>query len=188
MKELSLNILDIAKNSVAAGASQVDILCREAGDTLVLRIQDNGRGMSRELADRAADPFTTTRQTRKVGMGLPLLKMLAEQCGGRMVIASQPGVGTDVEATFRRDSIDLPPLGDMAGTMVTLIQGSPEIDFTFTHQLEQGEYRLSTGEMREIMEDVSLAEPEVLQWVREYVSENERELYLPRLSKNAEVF
>lgn len=177
MKELSLNILDIAKNSVTAGASLITILCREEGNTLLLRIQDNGRGMSPELAQTAADPFTTTRQTRKVGMGLPLLKMAAEQCGGAMSLSSIPQEGTTVEADFRQDSIDLPPLGDMAGTMVTLIQGSPEIDFVFTHRIEDREYTFSTREIREIMEDISLAEPEVLQWVREYISENERELH-----------
>ncbi len=175
MKELSLNILDVTKNSVAAGASRVDVSLTESGDGwLTIRVADNGRGMSPDFLARATDPFTTTRSTRKVGMGLPLYRLAAEQTGGDLCIESREGVGTAVTARFCRRHMDCPPLGDLPGTVALLIQGSPDVDFFYRHTTPRGEAALSTEELRAVLgDDVSLAEPEVFAWVQDYLAERE---------------
>jgi hypothetical protein len=176
MKELSLNILDIAKNSVTAGASLITITVAETAARLTITISDDGCGMTPEFVARVTDPFTTTRTTRKVGLGIPLLQMEAQMAGGDLTIASEVGKGTTTSAWFDPTNIDMPPLGDLVSTLVTLIQGSPDIDFLFTHSWEQDSYTLDTREIREIMGGISLAEPEILAWLTEYLTENESTL------------
>lgn len=174
MEELSLNILDVAMNSVAAGAENIDISLVEENGILTFTITDDGKGMSEEFVKNVTNPFTTTRKTRKVGLGLPFLKLAAEQAGGGMEIISDTGVnhGTTVKATFDTNNIDCLPLGDIAFTMSTLIQGSPDKDFTFLHRTEAGEKWLSTKEMREVLGDeVPLNEPSVLLWIRDTINE-----------------
>lgn len=172
MKELSLNVLDIAKNSVKARASLIRITLEEIGNRLTLTIGDDGCGMREEMLRGVVDPFCTTRTTRKVGMGIPLLKLAAEQTGGSLTITSRheseyPDThGTEVVAVFYRDHIDFTPLGDIVSTLTTLIQGSPDIDFAFTHTGERGGVSLDTREMREILgADIPLNDPEILQWI-----------------------
>ncbi len=176
MKELSLNILDIAKNSVTAGATLVEITVEELPNRLSITVRDNGCGMTPEFVARVTDPFTTTRTTRKVGLGIPLLQMEARMAGGDLTIASEVGKGTILTAWFDPDNIDMPPLGDLPSSMVTLIQGSPDIDFLFTHLRDGAEYSLDTRDIREIMGDISLAEPEVLGWLSDYLTEHESTL------------
>ena len=176
MKELSLNILDVAKNSVKAKATLITILIEEKDGWRTLTIQDNGCGMPPDMVATVTDPFTTTRKTRPVGMGLPLLKLAAEQTGGTLTVTSsqkEEDHGTLVTATFAIDHLDCVPVGDYAGTMVTLIQGSPEIDFSFTYRREDGEIHLETSQMREILGDIPLDTPEVLSWVSESLTSPE---------------
>ena len=178
MKELSLHLLDVAKNSVAAGATWVDISLDEDKDgRLTIVISDNGRGMSPEFLAQVTDPFTTTRTTRKVGLGLPLYRMAAEQTGGSLDIQSPLGQGTTVTAVFDRKHLDCPPLGDLAGTVALLIQGSPELDFRYRHTTPGGRAELSTGTLRAILgPDISLAEPELFTWITDYISEQEAQI------------
>lgn len=178
MKELSLNLLDVAKNSVAAGATRIDLTLSEDRDGwLTILIADNGRGMSPEFLAQATDPFTTTRTTRKVGMGLPLYRMAAEQTGGSLDIQSTEGLGTAVTARFCRRHLDCPPLGDLAGTVALLIQGSPDIRWHYRHITPKGEAALSTDELKAVLGDgISLAEPEIFAWMEDYLSEQEAQL------------
>lgn len=176
MKELSLNILDVAKNSVTAGATQIDILVEETESRLTITIVDNGCGMSEDFVKNVLDPFTTTRTTRKVGLGLPLMRMEAQMAGGDLEIESTLGQGTRVITWFDPSHIDMPPLGDLVSTVITLIQGSPKIDFVFTHTRGHSSYTLHTGEIRQIMGGISLAEPEVLAWLTDFLKENESTL------------
>lgn len=175
MKELSLNILDIAQNSIGAGATRLFILLERRGAWLTITISDDGKGMSPAFAAHAADPFTTTRTTRSVGMGLPLFKLAAEQTGGTLTIVSRQAQsggehGTTVSATFDTSHVDCEPLGDIASTVISLIQGNPDLSLTYEFRSETGVTRLSTDDMREILgEDVPLNSPEVLAWAREYL-------------------
>ena len=176
MKELSLNILDVAKNSTAAGATKVEIsLELDESGILTVSITDNGCGMSEETLMGVTNPFYTTRKTRKVGMGLPLLKMAAEQTGGELRISSSTekgNSGTSLAATFDTKSIDCMPLGDIISTICILIAGSPEVDFLFTDKRQSGCVQLDTAQLREVLgAEISLAEPEIQMWIREYLEE-----------------
>ena len=174
MKEIALYTLDIAQNSITAQAKRLDITLTEEGETITLSIRDDGTGMAPELLARVSDPFTTTRTTRKMGLGLPLLRMAAEQTGGTLSIESALGVGTTVKALFRADHIDCPPVGDMAGSITLLLQGAPELELTYIHRVEREQISLATSQLREELGDgISLAEPEVILWVRDYLQEQE---------------
>ncbi len=172
MKELSLNILDVTENSVSAGAKNIDLSIIEDNEgILTLTIRDNGCGMPEEVVRRVIDPFYTTRTTRHVGLGIPLLKLSCEQTGGSLNIESTVGKGTTVVATFNTRHIDFTPIGDMVLTMKTLIMGAPDVDFEYLHQTPEGKAELSTKALREVLGDVSLAEPEVISWIGEYLTE-----------------
>ncbi len=177
MKELSLNILDIAENSVKANATLTEILLTEADDVLTLVIRDNGCGMTEEVVRGVTDPFYTTRTTRKVGLGLPLLKLEAEMTGGTMEIISKSETthptdhGTVVTARFFTSHIDCPPLGDVVETLITLIQGHPDTDFYFSHRIGEREIVMDTRELRAVLEDVPLNSYEVLQWIEAFLRE-----------------
>lgn len=178
MKEISLHLLDVAQNSVSAGAKNIDLSLTEDDEhTCCLVIKDDGCGMTQEFLSAVTDPFTTTRTTRKVGMGLPLLRMMAEQTGGMLEIESEVGAGTAVTAIFHTDHIDCPPMGDMASTVALLIQGAPEIEWTYSHTAPKGSFTLDTRELRAILgSQVSLGEPEITQWIMEYLQEQESAL------------
>ena len=165
MKELSLNILDIAENSVKARASLTQILLSETANTLTLTIADDGCGMDAETVARVTDPFYTTRTTRKVGMGVPLFRMATEMAGGDLNIHSVIGQGTTVTATFALTHIDRMPLGDMAGTVSTLIRLNPDLDFVYRHEVDGQFFELDTRDLREVLDDVPLSEPDVMEWI-----------------------
>ncbi len=177
MKELSLNILDITENSVKAGAKLTVIDITETDESLILTITDNGYGMTAEILDTVTNPFTTTRTTRKVGMGIPLLKLAAEQTGGEVVITSKhknefPNEhGTIVKANFYKNHIDFTPLGDVISTITTLIQGHPDTDFLYIHKVEGKEILLDTREIKETLEGLPINTYEVIKWIEEYLQE-----------------
>ena len=179
MKELSLNILDITQNSISAGADNIEILLIEDNDHLLtLVIKDDGCGMSAKTVERVTNPFYTTRTTRKVGMGIPLLKLAAEQAGGQLKITSSTADvdpinhGTCVTATFYTNNIDFTPIGDIVSTICVIIQGHPEINYIFRHSTPEKVVELDTRQMREVLgEDVSLGEPEIIAWLAEFLKE-----------------
>lgn len=185
MRELSLNVMDIAQNSISAGASLITITVEEdtAGDTLSISISDNGRGMTPEQVEHVTDPFFTTRTTRSVGLGVPLFKMEAEMTGGHFHIQSVVGEGTTTTAVFKPSSVDMIPLGDINDTINMLVMMNPELDFVYTRRLrpehgEEREFSLKTQELRQVLgEDVPLNLPDVTQWVKEYLEENTAGLF-----------
>lgn len=174
MKEIALHALDIAQNSTAANATRLDITLTETDGTITLTLADNGRGMSPQLLAQVSDPFTTTRTTRKMGLGLPLLRMAAEQTGGSLSIESTEGVGTTVTAVFMAQHIDCPPVGDMGTTITFLLQGSPELHLCYHHRMGQRAFFLDTDQLHaQLGPGISLAEPEIILWIRDYLQEQE---------------
>ncbi len=178
MKELSLNILDIAMNSLKAGATTVTITIDESDTSLTFTIADDGCGMSAAQVAKLSDPFFTTRTTRKVGLGVPFLKLAAMQSGGDVTVTSRPraeypdNCGTEVCASFDKTNIDFTPLGDIVATLVTLIQGSPQVHLVFTHRCGEHSVSLDTAQLRDILgPDVPLDSLEVLNWVSQYLQE-----------------
>ena len=184
MRELSLNVMDIAQNSISAGAGLITIEVREdrGEDTLSISIRDNGRGMTPEQVEHVTDPFFTTRTTRSVGLGVPLFKMEAEMTGGSFSIQSKLGEGTVTTAVFKPSSVDMIPLGDINGTVSMLVLMNPDLDFIFQRSLitqegDQREFDLRTTQLRDVLGgDVPLNAPDVTQWINEYLAENTAEL------------
>ena len=174
MQELSLNILDIAENSVKAGATliSVEVCYCPVADKLTVTITDDGCGMDAETVRKVTDPFYTTRTTRRVGMGLPLWKMAAEMTGGEMTVQSTQGTGTTVTATFGMSHIDRLPLGDLPQTMTTLIGGSPEKDFRLVFRYGERQFAVDTREIRQVLgEEIPLDEPEVLGFIASQIAD-----------------
>ncbi len=180
MQELSLNVLDIAQNSIKAGASLIGITMERstADNTLSIVISDDGCGMDEQQIARVTDPFFTTRTTRKVGLGVPLFKMTAEMTGGSFSITSQPGKGTVVSAFYHTDHIDMLPVGDMTATMTSLISVNPSIDFVYQSRLDGREFVMDTRQIKEILEGVPINSPDVLLFIRDYINEHEAQLEL----------
>ena len=181
MKELSLNILDISMNSVKAKADLIRIELTEDDSTLTIKISDNGCGMEPEFLNTVTDAWSTTRTTRKVGMGIPFFKLAAEQTGGTLSIESTPERlgkhhGTIICAVFNKSSIDFTPLGDIISTITTLIQGSPAIHWIFCHRIGNNEITLDTDELKAVLGDVGLDNHEVLMWISCYLREAYEEI------------
>lgn len=169
MRELALHLLDIAENGVSAKADTIHIRVEEdlAADQLRLSVKDNGVGMTKEMAARVIDPFVTSRTTRKVGLGIPLLKAAAESCNGGLTIESEPGVGTCVSVTFQRSHIDRMPLGNLTDTILTLIVGSPEVHWIFEYVADGQTFTFDDGPVKEVLDGVPLCDPAVLGYLRD---------------------
>ncbi len=180
MKELSLNILDITENSVKAGATLTEITIDETNDKLIISIIDDGCGMDEATVKSVVDPFYTTRTTRKVGLGVPLIKLAAEQTDGSFDIKSSvdsSNHGTVLKAEFNKNHIDFTPLGDVVSTVTTLIFGHPETDFKFTHNICENTVSLDTRELREVLGDVPLNTYEVIKWIEDCLKEQYSEIH-----------
>ncbi|MCH5304278.1 MAG: sensor histidine kinase [Ruminococcus sp.] len=173
MRELSLNVMDVAQNSIRAEAKLVTITVNDSDkdDLLTISIEDDGCGMTEEQVNQVIDPFFTTRTTRKVGLGIPLFKLSAEQTGGSFDIKSQVGKGTVTKASYVKSHVDMTPLGDINSTVEILIRCNPDTDFVFTHSTDKESFTLDTRELREILGDVRLDTPDVLEWINQYLEE-----------------
>ena len=169
MLELSMHILDIVQNSLVAGSTRVEIRIQEdlPKDLLVIEVKDNGRGISDAMLPRVTDPFVTSRTTRPVGLGLPLLKEATERCEGCLEVYSEENRGTRVVARFRLDHFDRAPLGDMGETMGILIAANPSVGFLYEHRVDAKIYLLETREMRQVLGSIGLDDPSVLDFVRQ---------------------
>jgi anti-sigma regulatory factor (Ser/Thr protein kinase) len=178
MEDLSLHILDVAENGVTAGADLVRITVTEdlKADRLDITIEDNGRGMDAEFLRRVLDPFVTTRTTRKVGLGLSLFQQSAQEAGGDLRIESTPGKGTKVTAFMSHSHIDRKPMGNLAETVVTLVEGNPGVDFVYRHRKNGGEYLLDTREIRTELEDIPINNPAVVGFIRDSLIAGLREV------------
>ena len=175
MRELSLNVLDIVQNSITANANLIEIELIEEinNDILKINIFDNGKGMTDEQIKSVTDPFYTTRTTRKIGLGIPLFKMAAEMSGGSFKIESTVGSGTKIYTSYIYSSIDRMPVGNINETVSMLIRMNPYIDFVYTHTFNEKSYSLDTRELREQLENVPLDTPEVIDWINDYLTEND---------------
>jgi anti-sigma regulatory factor (Ser/Thr protein kinase) len=178
MLELALHILDIAENSIRAEANLVRILIREdwPKNLFLMRITDNGQGMSPEAQQKALDPFYTTKKVRKVGLGLPMLSEAAARTGGKMTLRSKPGIGTTVSATFRLNHIDRQPLGNIASALIAVIVGNPGIDIIYKHEVNGRKYLLDTRDIKKELEDVPLNHPEVTSFLRKHITEGLKDI------------
>ena len=177
LPEISLNVLDVAENSIRAEASLVEILVTIDLEENMLKVQiiDDGKGMTKEQMAKVTDPFFTTRTTRKVGLGIPFFKLAAEATGGSFQIESEVGKGTKVTTIFKLDHIDRMPLGDINSTIHTLVVYNPQTDFLYRYTYGQESFELDTRQIKEILGGVPLDAPEVSAYIKEYLDENKSE-------------
>jgi len=180
MNNLSMHILDIVQNSISANAKMIEIHINEnlVKDVLDILIKDNGKGMDADFLAEVTDPYKTTRTTRKVGLGIPLLKHSAEQSNGYIKVYSEKEIGTTVQAIFKHDHIDRPPLGDIAGTITLLVSANPDVDFKYVHCVNNNKYEFDTREVKEILDDVCINDPKIRGVLKEMISENLHEIYV----------
>jgi anti-sigma regulatory factor (Ser/Thr protein kinase) len=178
MKDLALHILDILQNSVAAGATMIKLRIDEIPDEdrYMVKFTDNGKGMDAEMLKHVTDPFFTTRTTRKVGLGLPLLKQNAERTGGSLTIKSEPGRGTEVDVLFAYNHIDRLPTGDIAGTLALTASSYPAIDFKYTHNTPQGTFIFDTAEIKDTLGDLAISNPMVIAFMKDLIRDNLKEI------------
>ena len=179
MHELSLHILDIVENSTGAGADAITVRVEEDSlrDEMRICIEDNGRGMDAGMLARIRDPFVTTRTTRKVGLGLPLMDMTTRMCDGNLRIESALGVGTTVSATWRLSHMDRPPLGNVAATLKSILVMNPDIYFRYCHKVGERSFTVDSREIHTALGDLPLTQPEVLEWLDGYLKANLSILY-----------
>jgi len=179
MKELSMHILDIAMNSVKAEANLIEIKIEESikNNFIKITIKDNGKGMSKEVLKHVTNPFFTTRTTRKVGLGIPMLKEACERCNGYLEINSELGVGTTVECVLERSNIDRAPIGNIGDTIMVIINSLNDCELIFTHDVDGKEFQISTAQIKEILDNVDINDSNVMLWLKDYVNENIRDLY-----------
>lgn len=179
MRELSLHILDLAQNSLTAGASRLDIIVEidHKKDLVAITLSDDGKGMAPDFLKTVTSPFTTTRTTRKVGLGIPMFKENAELTGGTFSIESTVGAGTKMRAGFVLSSIDRPPLGDLAATMISLVVSNPEFHFHLDYLVDGQFFSFDTEEIRAVLGPVPLDSPEVVSWMKDYLEEGIESLH-----------
>lgn len=178
MKELSLHILDLSMNSIRANCTNLEIFIEEDNlkDLITIKIEDNGDGMKKEFLERVIDPFTTTRTTRKVGLGIPLMKANAEACDGSFSISSTPKVGTKLEAIFKLSHIDRPIMGDISSVACMLFCSHPDVNLNFRYKVKENEFSLSSQEINLELDGVSIQEPEVRTMIENILNSELEEL------------
>jgi hypothetical protein len=172
VRELSLHLMDILENSITAQANFIEVEINEkiSEDKLLISILDNGCGMDSEMLNKVADPFVTSRTTRKVGLGISLFKSACERCEGEFEITSQLGIGTNIIASMRYDHIDRAPIGRIEDTITTVLL-TIGIDLLYTHRVDDKEFVFDSREIKKIVGE-DLCSPDILMWVKEYISEN----------------
>ncbi len=179
MRELSLHILDIIQNSIAAEADLIKLIINEdiKNNFLVINIIDNGKGMDKSKKEMVTDPFVTSRTSRDVGLGLPLLKEAANRCQGEFEIDSVPRKGTEIKVRFKYDHIDRAPLGDIVGTIVSLLAMNPDLNFVYHHTVKDREFIFTTEEVKKRLGKVEVNHPRVLNWIEDYLRDSLKEIH-----------
>lgn len=173
MKDFSMHMLDIAQNSIRAGATWIHISIEEDDHTnrVLFMVKDNGCGMDETLLRQVKDPFATSRTERRVGLGLPMLNQTAVLCGGSLDIESQPGIGTQICAQMQNNHIDRPPLGDIAESVYILVSANPSIGFLYQQRKNQKTFIFDTNIINQALDGVPINTPDVANWIREYLQE-----------------
>ncbi|CQR72494.1 sensory histidine kinase AtoS [Sporomusa ovata DSM 2662] len=179
MREISLHILDLVQNSIEAGATaaKLEIIEDIIGNSMIIRVSDNGRGMNKKMRQLVIDPFITTRTTRRVGLGLPLMDMSTKRCGGYLNIDSIQGQGTVIEAMYQHSHLDRPPMGNLVETIKSILVANPVLQFSYHHTVNNKSLLISSHEITDILDGIPLTQPDVLIWLHGYLSENIANLY-----------
>lgn len=173
MPDIAMHLLDIVYNSIRANASLIRIYIYDSikDDLIICRVEDNGKGMDVETVEKVQSPFFTTRTTRDVGLGIPLFKEGALQSNGTFHLSSELNIGTKIEATYQKSHLDCPAMGDIAETLVTLLQANENIEYEFEYKWDDESFILNTVQIKELLEGVPINSPEIILWLKEYIKE-----------------
>lgn len=173
MEDLAMHMMEIIMNSIHANSKniEIEVIDSEEKNLIKMTIKDDGKGMTKDLLLKIVDPFVTTRTTRKIGMGVAFMKGLAEQCDGSFDAKSNVGKGTVISASVRRDHIDVPPMGNLGEMMMQCIQADENIDYIFNYIADKGSFLFTTKEVKEQIEGMSIVEPEILLWIKDYINQ-----------------
>lgn len=173
LQDIAMHILDLGQNSIRANAKlvKIELMVEDEKDILSLMIEDDGCGMDEDTMERALNPFYSSRATRNIGLGLPFMKELSELCNGSFRLISKVNQGTRLEVTLQKSHWDTPPFGDIGEAFMLLVQAKSEIDFLF-HYRHKTDFYVDTREVKSQLADVSIAEFEILMWLKEYINEN----------------
>lgn len=179
MKDISLHLMDIVQNSIVAEADRITISMKisDKPEKLLIEIIDNGRGMDREFLQKVTDPFKTSRTTREVGLGIPLIKQSAEMAGGDFSIQSEPSKGTKLNASFEISHIDRIPLGDIPGTIRLLIMANPNISWVIQFSSQNNDFVLDTDEIKHQLDGVPIEDNNVLEWIQNTISDGVQAIF-----------
>lgn len=177
MKELALHVLDIAENSISADADNLTIEINEntVKNFLTITIEDDGKGIEKDVLKNITDPFVTSRKTRPVGLGLSLFKAAAERCEGSFNIESD-NKGTKVKAVFKRDHIDRAPLGNIAQSLISILLWDKNIDLQYIHTYNNKQFKFDTKEIKKELNDINITDSKIINWLKDYISENISEI------------
>lgn len=173
MEEICAHIMDIAANALTAGARHIAITVDvdSAANRLSVAFKDDGKGMDEEMVRKVTDPFFSTKKGKRVGLGIPLLKGTAETCGGTFSLTSKPGEGVDISASFQLDHPDLPPLGKLKDTIMVLVVGNPDVDFSFIVRRDATTFSLYTKEVKSMIGEVPVNHPEIVKFLTDFLDE-----------------
>ena len=173
MQEIAMTILDIAQNSIRACAKLIQIVIRDSHKDNIIHIEclDDGCGMDDKTLQKVTDPFYTTRTTRQIGLGIPMFKESVEATGGWFSIESQKSVGTKIIGEYVKNHLDTPPMGNIAETLITLIQYDDHIDYVFQYICDDFEWVLNTKEIKDILDGVPINQPDIILWLKDYIKE-----------------
>lgn len=174
MDDISLHILDIAENGINAGAENIFIKIIEItkDDLLNIKITDDGKGMTEETIKKITDPFVTTRTTRKVGLGIPLLKLAAEMTGGGLEITSKEGEGTEVNIKFKLSHIDRQPLGNMIDTILAIFANESKVNLKYFHKKDNQKFEFESDEIKDISEKLEIPDGMLIPFTKKYLINN----------------
>lgn len=173
MEDLAMQLLELIMNSIHADSSFIEISIKESvsRNEIQFIVRDNGKGMDDETLKKVTSPFLTSRTTRKVGLGVAFMKGLTEQCNGTFSIKSKVNSGTVIVATVERNHWDTPAMGNLGEMMMCSIQANEKIDFLFIYQTDLQKFVFESKEVKEKIEGVSILEPDILLWVKEYINQ-----------------
>ena len=174
MEDLAMHILEILMNSIHALSKNIKFTIHDSSlnDKIIMIVEDDGKGMSEEQVAKISSPFMTGRTTRKVGLGVAFLKALTEQCNGEFNVSSSIGIGTTVKASVQKSFIDTPPMGDLGEIIMECIQADDQIDYLFIYKTDLDEFIFDTKEIKKELEGLSLQEPSILLWIKDYINQN----------------
>ena len=173
MEDIAMQILELMMNSIAAEAKYIQLLINDSvtQNKISIKVIDDGKGMSEEYVKIVDNPFTSSRKTRKIGMGVSFMKGLCEMCNGSFNISSKLGEGTTIECIVQKDHIDLPPMGNLGEMVMACIQANENTRYLMEYKTDVSKFVFDSNEIKKELDGVSLVEPEILLWIKEYVNQ-----------------